>query len=413
MATFDLLPVFAISFFGIFLNVWFFIMTFDSLGASVSSKVKSLRRLPGVSILIPAHNEAGSIARTLSSVAKMDYPRSKLEVIVIDNASTDGTADIAGKFKWAKVFKIKEKGKAVALQIGFRKSRNQIIGILDADTMVSRNVMKKMVGHFADPKIGAVTNLIKVDSKKNLLSIFQHIEYTASGLSKKLLSAIDSLYITPGTLSLVRREAIKKVGFSGDTLTEDMDLALSLIKKNYKIFHCLDASVTTIVPKTLKEWIVQRIRWYRGYTENMKKHRDLIFGRKNLMLGWFIIPISGLVSIAVGIYTTFYLLGDFAFTSALKLKTLSQLPTADQIALIIQSFPPVTSLIYNPYALMLFTTVFITSILVILISARKVGGFTRRDLLFVPIYMLVYYSIIMFFWLISVLHEFSRRDKTW
>lgn len=410
---FELLPIFAISFFGIFLNVWFFMMTFENLSASILPKSKQARRLPKVSILIPAHNEAANIGKTLRSVFRLDYPKEKLEVIVVDNASTDDTAEIARGFPRARVLKISQKGKPVALERGFELSSGEVVGILDADTLVSRNVLRKMVGHFGDPKIGAVTNLITVDSKRNLLSRFQQLEYMASALSKKLLSILDALYIAPGTLSLIRREAVKKVGFSGDTLTEDMDLALSLIKSDYKIFHCLDARVKTIIPKTMKSWAAQRTRWYRGYIQNMQKHRDLIFNKKHLVLGWFVIPISGLLAIAVGIYTTFYFLGDFAYKVLLKLQSLPHISLADQLAVLLQSFPSITDFVYNPYALMLFTIVFFTSASAIVLSARVVKGVTKRDMLFIPLYMLVYYGIIMVYWLISVFQEFFRRGRTW
>jgi len=409
----ELLPVFLITFFGIFLNMWFFMVTFENLHTSILLKSKITRRLPRVSILIPAHNEAASIGDTLRSVSKLDYPKSKLEVIVVDNASTDGTAEAAKRFSFAKVIKIDKKGKSFALERGFRSSHGEVIGILDADTFVTRSALKKMVGYFADPMIGAVTNNIRVDEKKNLLSKFQHIEYAASAISKKLLSILDALYITPGTLSLVRRDAIKKVGFSSDTLTEDMDMALSLIKKGYKIFHCLDAEVRTIVPKTMREWALQRIRWYRGYMENMSKHRDLIFNNKHMVLGWFVIPISGLLSIAVGVYTTAYLIGDWGYNVAMGLNSLQYVSLVDQIQLILSSFPSPASLVYNPYALMLFSVVFFTSLSVILLSMRLVGGVSRKEMLYIPLYMMIYYSVIMLFWVVSSMQEVLKRGKTW
>ncbi len=410
---FDLLIVFVITFFGIFLNVWFFMVTFENLNTSILAKPKVARRLPKVSILVPAHNEAASIAQTLRSVLRLDYPKKKLEVIVVDNASTDGTAEIAKRFSWAKVFKIARKGKSFALEKAFKESSGEVIGILDADTFVSRSVLKKMVAYFDDPEIGAVTNLIRVDEKKNLMSKFQHIEYAASGMVKKLLSILDALYITPGTLSLVRREAVKKVGFSADTLTEDMDMALSLIKRGYKIFHCLDAEVKTIVPKTFKEWVLQRVRWYRGYMQNMYKHRDLMFDNKHLVLGWFVIPISGLLSVGIGVYTTFYLIGDVLYSTILRAESLQYVSLIDQAQIFFSTLPPINLILYNPYSLMLFAVVFLTSLSVITASTRIVKGVSRREMLYIPLYMMVYYSMIMVFWVVSVLHEIFKRGKTW
>lgn len=409
----EILPVFLISFFGIFLNVWLFVMLFDKLMKPAKNISSRLVRLPKISILIPAHNEAASIGKTLRSAFALNYPKDKLEVIVIDNASTDGTADAARRFRRAKVLRIKEMGKAVALEKGFEKSGGDVIGVLDADTFVSRNALKKMIVHFADPQVGAVTNMINIDKESGVLSRFQKIEYTVSGLIKKILSTIDALYITPGTLSLIRREAVKEIGFSGDTLTEDMDMALSLIKKDYRIFHCLDARVRTVVPKTLKDWVSQRIRWYRGYMENMMKHRDLIFGRRNVVLGWFVIPIAGLLSVAIGIYTTLYMFGDFSYGLFAKMSSLQGLSLLDQLTLISRSFSEMANFIYNPYALMLFLVVFSTSMAVIMSFLRRMKGARRVDIAFVPLYMVVYYTIIMIYWLVSVFYEFSKRGRTW
>lgn len=410
----DLLPVFAISFVGIYLNVWFLLVTLEKMGKQAGSgMIKAARRLPKISVLVPAHNEAESISRTLRSIFKVDYPKNKMEVIVVDNASTDNTAEIAKKFPRAKVYKIKKKGKSFALEKGFSVSKGSVIGILDADTEVSRNALKKMVAHFEDPEVGAVTNLIRVDRKRGLIEKFQHIEYAVSALSKKLLSMLDALYITPGTLSLIRREAVKKIGFSNDTLTEDMDFALSLIKKNYKIFHCLDVEVKTIIPKSLGEWARQRIRWYRGYIENMVKHRDLIFNNRHVVLGWFVLPISGLLAIGIGVFTTAALFGDYGYSVALGIANFSYLSLAEQVTLLQAFTPSVMNIVYNPYAMFLFVLVFFTSMAVVMYATKIVKGVSRRELLLVPFYMLMYYTLIMVYWFVSAMYEVFRWGKRW
>lgn len=405
----DIFPVFVISFVGIFLNVWFFLTTFEKAPRRACDAV--LKKFPKVSILIPAHNEAGSIASTIRSALKLDYPRSKMEIIVVDNASTDRTAAIARKFP-VKVFKISKKGKAFALERGLEESRGDFIGVLDADTTASPDCLKKMLVHFDDPRIGAVTNMIRVDSEKNLISIFQKIEYIVSGLVKKILSTIDSLYITPGTLSVFRREVLEKVGFSDDTLTEDMDVALSMLKKGYKIYHCMDAEVKTIVPKGAMEWGLQRIRWYRGYMENMIKHRDIIFNSRHMMLGYFVLPITGLLSVSVGVYATLFMVSQYASTIAAAIRGLPYISPADQIGAALQNIN-IADLIYNPYTLMLFVFVFFTSLAVIVFSMRLVKGASARDFLLLPLYMLMYYTMIMLYWVVSVVYEIFRRHKKW
>lgn len=405
----ELLPVLVISFLGIFLNVWFFLTTFENVPKTRCLGI--MKKFPKVSILIPAHNEARSIAATIKSAMKLDYPRNKLELIVVDNASTDNTAEIAEKFP-VKVFQIKRKGKAFALEKAFKESNGEFIGVLDADTVASPSSLRKMLVHFDDPKIGAVTNMIRVDKEKNLLQIFQSIEYMVSGLVKKILSTIDSLYITPGTLSVFRREVLQKVGFSNDTLTEDMDLALSMLKKDYKIFHCMDAEVSTIVPKGFLEWGLQRIRWYRGYMENMIKHRDIIFNSKHMMLGYFVLPITGLLSVSVGVYATMFMVTEYLKGAALTIYGLSYISPVEQMTIMLQSIN-IASIIYNPYALILFLFVFFTSLTVIASAMRIVKGANMRNFILLPLYMLVYYTMIMLYWLVSVVYELLRRNKKW
>jgi cellulose synthase/poly-beta-1,6-N-acetylglucosamine synthase-like glycosyltransferase len=405
----DILPVFVISFVGIFLNVWFFLTTSEKAPKRACSAV--LKKFPKVSILIPAHNEAASIADTIKSALKLDYPKNKMEIIVVDNASTDNTAAVARKFP-VKVFKIKEKGKSFALEKGFKESSGEFVGILDADTTASPNCLRKMLVHFDDPKIGAVTNMIRVDGEKNLLSIFQSIEYIVSGLVKKILSMIDSLYITPGTLSIFRREVLQTVGFSNDTLTEDMDLALSMLKKDYKIYHCLDAEVRTIIPKGFKEWGLQRIRWYRGYMENMIKHRDIIFNSRHMMLGYFVLPITGLMSVSIGVYATIFMAAEYIKSLATAIYGFSYISPIEQLTIALQNIN-ITDLIYNPYALMLFVFVFFTSLAVIVFAMRIVKGASAKNFLLLPLYMLIYYTMIMLYWVVSVVYEIFRRNKKW
>lgn len=209
-----------------------------------------------------------------------------------------------------------------------------------------------MIGYFDDKEVGAVTNFIKIDRRHGIISRFQELEYLMSAISKKILSLLDSFYIVPGTLSLVRKELADEIKFSSDTLTEDMDFALSLLKKNYKIVTCLDATVRTIIPKTLGAWMKQRVRWYRGYFENSIKHKDVILSRKYITLGWFVLPIAGYSSIGIGIYLTFLSFFNLLHSLLISLRSMNYIPLIEQINLAIGNLPKFNiDLLFTPYAI--------------------------------------------------------------
>jgi cellulose synthase/poly-beta-1,6-N-acetylglucosamine synthase-like glycosyltransferase len=375
-------------------------------------KGKITKRFPKISILVPAYNEEKTIGNALSSISELDYPKGKIETIVIDNGSTDGTSKITKMFKKVKLIRMPKPDKARALNTGLKVARGEVVGILDADTMVSKDCLKKMIGYLDDSKVAAVTNYITVDSKTNMLSKFQNIEYIISGISKKILSILDSFYIIPGTLSLVKKNLIKKIGFSSDTLTEDMDLALSLIKRNYKIVNCLNAEARTVVPKTIKNWAKQRIRWYRGYVQNTNKHKDVLFNNKYLALGWFILPIAGYAAIMIGIYLTCFMFVNFIHDTMVGIRSISYLPIIDQITLYLDDLTKI-NFIYYPYYYLTFTLVMITSLIVILMPLNLIEKVNKKTLLLVFVYMPVYYTFIMIYWMISCVLEIFRWKRRW
>ena len=119
-----------------------------------------------------------TIAKTVKSLLNLDYPKDKLELMVIDDGSTDKTYEKARQFAKAgvKVFTKKNAGKAAALNFALKKSTGDFFGALDADSFVNSNALKKMIGHFKDPKIMAVTPSLKVYNPKTILQKIQYIE---------------------------------------------------------------------------------------------------------------------------------------------------------------------------------------------------------------------------------------------
>lgn len=398
------------AFVGIYINVWYMLLILENKSKLLSRK--DAKKFPKVSVLIPARNEEKTIGDALKSVLSMNYPKDKLEVIAIDNGSTDKTSEVISRFKGVKLLFEKKLGKANALNKGLPLATGDIIGTLDADTLVDKNCLKRSIGYFEDKKVGAVTNFVKADSEKGILGKFQTVEYAFSGITKKLISFLDSMYITPGTLSLLRRDAIKDIKFSDDTLAEDMDMALSIKKKGYKIVNSLDAISYTRIPMGFRNLAKQRIRWYRGFIENTIKHADLMLNRKFTHLGFFIFPMA-YITILIGIGFLSIVLSDYFNSLQLLIKSLFYIPIEEQASLVLGSIPRLETLLLSPYSLISFVFIFSTSFVLLLYSLRILSLARKRDIALLPFYMLGYYFLIMLLWCFALFMELFRFKKRW
>jgi cellulose synthase/poly-beta-1,6-N-acetylglucosamine synthase-like glycosyltransferase len=402
----------SVTFIGIYLNVWFLLIVLGNK-SKIREKKKALRT-PSISILIPAYNEAKTLARSLKSILKLDYPKSKLDTIVIDNGSTDRTLEVAKRFKkyGIKVLSLPMRGKTKALNLGLKHAKGELIGVLDADTFVSKRCLKNMIGYFNDKDVGAVTNHVRVASSRKLFPSIQDVEYIFSAFSKKLISLLGALYIVPGTLSLIRRDLVKKIGFSEDTITEDMDIALCMLKKDYKIVNSIDAISYTEVPSTFKALLKQRVRWYRGFIQNVRKHSDMIFNRKYPHLGCFILPFSSFFAIFVGISLTIFLIFGMARNAFFFAKDILYMPVLEKIGMDIGRLS-LTSLIAEPYSTITYATIILGSLIVLIISFKSLKMKIRKRLIVLPLYFFIYYNMIMLFWVISAFLEFVGWKKKW
>lgn len=277
-----------------FITIWmiFVVIFVTAPDARILTDPKP-RRFPSLTILIPAHNEEKAIARSISAVKSMRYPR-PFEIIVLNDGSTDGTGEIAKGIKGVKVLTFDRKmGKAKSLNKGVGVAKGELVATIDADTYPSRDALLKMVGHFGDRKVGAAVTLVTVKKPGNFLQKIQYMEYyVAFGFWHKALSIVDGLHVTPGPMSIYRKSALLEAGgFDEDNLTEDMEIAFALKKAGYRIECSVNTKVETDVPDTLKGYFRQRLRWYRGAIYNLLvKHRDMVFNRSYGTFGMLVVP---------------------------------------------------------------------------------------------------------------------------
>jgi len=259
------------------------------------------RRLPesgfeeSVSVVVAAYNEGKVIRATLSSLLKTDY-KGELEVIVIDDGSTDATAaevqSIAESDQRVRLLRQENRGKAHALQRGLSAVRHNFIVFIDADTHCQPDTLPKLLSPMIDPRIGAVSGHAKVGNLRTFIARCQSLEYTCGfNLDRRAYTRWNCITVVPGAISAVRKSAIDDAGgLSLQTLAEDTDLTLTLHKQNQRIVYVPGAIAWTEAPETVRTLARQRFRWAYGTLQCLWKHRDMVFNWKYRALGWFSLP---------------------------------------------------------------------------------------------------------------------------
>jgi len=236
--------------------------------------IPKISKFPSVSIIVPAYNEQDTIYGTLKSLSSLNYPKGKLEIIVVDDGSEDNTYAIAKSFKNSKVFRRENGGKARALNFGLSKAKGEIIACVDSDSHPLPDALLKSIPFFNDTSVAGVTTSIFANRPKNLLEVLQWLEYSMIVWSRKFLEFLDAVYVTPGPLSLYRRNVLTKLGgFDTKNMTEDIEIAWRLLSKGYKIKMATEAKTYTNIPNKLKTWWRQRIRWNIGGIQTMMKYK--------------------------------------------------------------------------------------------------------------------------------------------
>ena len=291
-------------FVALYATIFYFLLLFQSRRQLYHEPPLLLdNKLPSVSIVIPVLNEAGTISKTLDSVLNLNYPKSKLEIIVVDDESTDNTVNEVQSFAKNGVKLVKHVhrgvGKSSALNAGIRIATGELIATLDSDSFPTRDSLRRLASFFADSSITAVTAAVKVYSPRNWLEKLQSVEYLFVFFTRRLLSFVDSVTVTPGPMSVFRKNVFNKVGLFDETsILEDQEMAYRLQARNYKILSSLSAEVYTQVPAKFSDLLRQRVRWNRGGMRNVFKHRKLLSPRYG-DLGMVILPMSLLTMILI------------------------------------------------------------------------------------------------------------------
>jgi biofilm PGA synthesis N-glycosyltransferase PgaC len=255
----------------------------------------SMEYTPMATVLISAYNEEKHIEETIRGCLEIDYP--KMEVVVVDDGSTDGTAKKiipfaeAGKVRMIR--KLTNEGKAMALNDAIRFTNGEIILVIDADSVPDPKILEVMVPHFSSPRVGAVTGNPRVYNRRSLLGKIQAIEFTSIiSLQRRGARVWGKLLTMSGVVGAFHREAIMDAGlYSPEMATEDIDLTWKLQLKFYDIHYEPRAVVWMRVPKSLKGLWRQRKRWCTGLAQVLRRHHTSAFTWKTRRL-WPVIAES-------------------------------------------------------------------------------------------------------------------------
>ena len=235
---------------------------------------------PAVTVLVPAHNEEAVIAHSVQAMLSMDYPQ--FEVIVVDDGSTDDTAAVLARLaafpNLRIVRKVANDGKAMALNDALPLARGEIVLILDADAEPERDLLRRMVPHFAAARVGAVTGNPRVRNTDTFLARLQSIEFSSIiSLLRRSQRVWGRIVTVSGVVAAFRRSALFDVGgFSPEMPTEDIELTWKLQKKFYDVRYEPRAVCWMTVPATYRGLWKQRLRWARGLMQVLHKHRDVM-----------------------------------------------------------------------------------------------------------------------------------------
>jgi len=245
------------------------------------------RRVPGppirepVTVVVPAYNEAAGIEATVRSIVASDY--TMVEVIVVDDGSTDETAAIVERLGLPGVRLVRQRnaGKAAALSTGIRHASYELVVLVDGDTILRPDTVRRIVQPFADPCVGGVSGNAKVANRRGLLGRWQHLEYVVGfNLDRRAFDVLQSIPTIPGAAGAFRKRALLGVGMvSDETLAEDTDLTMSLLRAGWKIVYEESAVAFTEAPQSLSQLWRQRYRWCYGTLQSMWKHRSTVTAR--------------------------------------------------------------------------------------------------------------------------------------
>jgi cellulose synthase/poly-beta-1,6-N-acetylglucosamine synthase-like glycosyltransferase len=406
----------------LFYTIFYLLVFLDKKEGFVKRESEpDLKRYPMFSVIVPAYNEEDSIADTLASVTRLDYPKGRIETIVVNDGSADGTRKAVERFirdhpaDKVALLNQRNRGKAASLNNGMEKARGEYFACLDADSEVDPKALKRMLKMFEDrPDIMVVTPAMRVNRPRSLLERMQALEYISSLWLYRVTAEIDCVYVAPGPFSIYRRAVVMDLGgFDEHNLAEDQEIAYRMQSKQYLIRHCPDAFVYTNSPTSFNSLYHQRIRWYKGGFFNFLKYKRLMLNRRYGDFGMFQMPRT-IFGFFLGLAACFFFVYFAVWPIFEKMHDLFVVgfdirPYLRDLFRISFDF-----LSYDVGKGFVAVVIFLAGVLILYLSHKNIGERVRNNRLITLIpYFLVFYMVMGFICLIAMVEHVFRRKQRW
>jgi len=251
---------------------------------------------PAVSVLIPAYNEGAMVEATIASVVAAAYPRERLQIIAIDDGSTDDTwhhirhAELRFPGLVTAVRLPANQGKRGALAEGFRRATGEVIVTVDSDSVIERGALLAIAGPFRDPRVGAVAGKVAVHNRRSgIIPRMLHVRFILSfDYLRSAQSVFRTVYCCPGALAAYRASVVRQVlpgwerqTFLGTRCTygEDRALTNDILAAGFDTVYQRAAVVHTLVPETYSKLCRMFLRWDRSYIREELRYARIVWSR--------------------------------------------------------------------------------------------------------------------------------------
>ncbi|MBI4148622.1 glycosyltransferase family 2 protein [Candidatus Woesearchaeota archaeon] len=401
-----------------FVFLWLSLVWVNYLHVSEPGRRKA--RFVPVTIGIPAFNEENTIAKTLHSLRALAYTQGRIRVVVVDDGSTDKTAEICSRYiaehRMQNVVLVRQKnqGKAAAINTALARAETEYFAVLDADTRVTPNALAELVSVMQSSRSAAAISVVKVDHPESVYERVQHVEYMLSNLFRRLMGVADTLFLTHGGFCLFNTSVLKGIqGFSEDNgHTEDLEVAMRLRAHGHRVIMVHNAITYTTVPNSFATLWRQRVRWYRGFLYNHVKFKNLLLNRKYGSFGLFQLPVnllSVVLLLATIILVTYGTISDaaeFVYRSVvidgyfvnhvLDFPSLKELVLAQNVQI---TLPIVMSTLVGLYVLVL--------------AFRQFEERLRPSIFFIWLYFMVFPYLTSLHWIHALVQETFHMKRRW
>ncbi|GAA3947353.1 glycosyltransferase [Gordonia caeni] len=285
---------------GVFLMQQLLAASTAVIGAGALRRSRKLEFAPPIGVLVPAHNEAHSIAATVAAVdtAALSYA-GRIHVYVVDNASTDGTREAAESaiadctHITGRVLDCPTPGKAIALNLGIEHIAEDFVVRIDADTVIGDDCLRHAMRHFAEPDVGCVGGIPMPMEERTWIDKCRLIEvYMRHGFYQVSLDGYDGVMGIPGMFAIYRRDQVRAVGGMVTGMNgEDTDICMRLTAAGYRSVADPRAVYYSETPASFAHLREQRTRWFRSIYHLAGRNRRMLFDFRT-MAGTFVLPFN-------------------------------------------------------------------------------------------------------------------------